>query len=272
MILDGIVVGADPLASPHKQLSKLQICLTERYNNFKEYVKSQHTMGYSIQSPLPGVFLTLLSFRRGKCYAEAQQLKSTSESSKTACTSLKPTNSGGDGDLNTSDGNVCDALLAPSLSGNKRAMTFPHDGSILCDNVGKPGDYWPRLKSSGTNLNWIADVPYTQVLSQGPKVNKYDATSKKKGTMGGSVEVTIAATGRPQGYVPPKVNEKQQNFTQQQIRQKGASEKSTCESTEESIVMASSVSSGQREGDGQQLKRRPRDSSHRRMESRVCRR
>lgn len=166
------------------------------------------------------VFLTAEPFQRGKCVSEAAQLLLTQSPSadreaNTAAVHdaipIKSCDACGKGQVKGQEegGKERGERGDASLTGKKRPLNTEEAVSVPAGSGGsddKPAkqEQWPRLKSSGTNLSWIADIPYTYGLSEGQKVSRCDVTSRKREAVGGSVEVTIAATGRPQGYVPPK--------------------------------------------------------------------
>jgi hypothetical protein len=226
--LAGIVVGADPFAAPNEQLHKLHCCLTGRFNSFNNFYAYENREDDSVDSSYePHLFLTAEPFQSGKCLSEAAQLGPASSSS-TSCEARSAVSH----DVMTGmGGNAC---VDGSLSGNKRPLSTQTTNDQETAGCGRADDkaaeQWPRLKSSGTSLNWIADVPYTYALSQGRKVSRCDVTSRKREVLGGSVEVTIAATGRPQGYVPPKPNKVQPQYEGDEVskRQQKRMESRVC--------------------------------------------
>ena len=184
--LKGIVVGEDPLSLPGAQLDKLHCTLTHRYRNFMLQKESfEGSSGCDSDSDYPDpaeIVITPHQFSFGKCYSEAVAVEEVEDNTSRPHSRKRSHPSGGGSGASSGS---C------SMSDNKQMV---QNASVSV----------ARLKSSGANLSWLVDVPCTLAID-GSLPAKCDTTNKKKQAFGGTVEVTISATGRPQGYVPPKL-------------------------------------------------------------------
>ena len=198
--LRGVIVGEDVFALPGEQLRKLSSSLADRHLLAVESVSSGCAVGSaSLPCPPPALFLTSHQFPGGKCSSEAQQYEEERQRHVKSAAST------------ASDFNCRETSLGGSKAGKddgegeggglskKRCLDKDEcktDGHVGAGSK-KDGS---RLKSGGTSLSWIADTPYDPEWRR----KKSDLTSRRREVCGGSVEVVISSTGRPQGYVPPK--------------------------------------------------------------------
>jgi hypothetical protein len=189
IFLSGIVVSKDPASMTHAgQEAAMQRAITNRIalsfpaaapavTNTNEEIESPQS---SLHPSLPQISFTSLQYESGKCAMETYHHRyssshSVSVSQPTTLTlpqeSIKP---------------MCSSS-SPILSKRKRKAL-----ALLEQNP------CSELKSCSTNINWIRDLrssPSSSSVSGGGK-----ETKRGKGhCLNGTIEITLANTGRPQG-------------------------------------------------------------------------